>query len=135
MKKLILILISILFVNSFSQIYEDKDVKICKSKFELAATKNMSIEPIGDVIVDIGKSFIGTKYQPSTLEKDGDEQLVINLTGFDCTTFLENCLAFARCIKQNKTTFDDYQKELTQLFSLQVTPEQFAKDMQKMNAK
>lgn len=30
---------------------------------------------------------------------------------------------------------DDYQKELTQLFSLQVTPEQFAKDMQKMNAK
>lgn len=30
---------------------------------------------------------------------------------------------------------DDYQKELTQLFSLEVTPEQFAKNMQKMNSK
>ena len=56
-------------------------------------------------------------------------------------------LQIAKNLKEAKTTTqwfnsllltkdsDDYQKELTQLFSLQVTPEQFAKDMQKMNAK
>jgi hypothetical protein len=27
------------------------------------------------------------------------ESLVINLTGLDCVTFVENCLVFARCIK------------------------------------
>lgn len=56
-------------------------------------------------------------------------------------------LQIAKNLKEAKTTTqwfnsllltkdaDDYQKELTQLFSLQVTPEQFAKDLQKMNSK
>ncbi len=47
-----------------------------------------------------------------SLEKDGDEQLVINLTGLDCTTFLENSLALARCIKKGTTSFEDYLEEL-----------------------
>jgi hypothetical protein len=111
----LLIAFSILIFSSnlFSQIYSDKDVDICKSKFKLAVDKNLEKEPIGDVIVEIGKSFLGTDYVAHTLEKEGDEQLIINLTGLDCTTFLESTLAFARCIKENKTTFDDYEKELT----------------------
>ena len=48
-----------------------------------------------------------------TLEVDGDERLIINLTGLDCNTFLEYSLVFSRNIKQGKTTFDDYKNELT----------------------
>jgi len=72
----------------------------------------MAEKPMGDIIVEVGKSFIGTDYLAHGLEKDGEEQLVINLTGLDCTTFLENSLVLARCIKKNKTTFEDYLNEL-----------------------
>lgn len=95
-----------------SQIFTESDIEICNAKFKLAVEKNLSSKPIGEVIVEVGKSFIGTDYLVHGLEKDGDEQLVINLSGLDCTTFLENSLALARCIKKNKTSFDDYLSEL-----------------------
>ena len=95
-----------------AQIFSEKDVEICNSKFELAVDQNLAEKPIGDVVSEIGKSFLGTDYLAHGLEKDGNEKLVINLTGLDCTTFLENSLVLARCIKKGKTTFEDYQKEL-----------------------
>ena len=95
-----------------AQVFSEKDVEICNSKFDLAVDEKLAEKPIGDVIAEIGKSFIGTDYLAHGLEKDGDEQLVINLTGLDCTTFLENSLVLARCIKKGKTTFKDYENEL-----------------------
>jgi len=95
-----------------SQIFSESDVEICNAKFELAFDKNLAEKPIGDVIAEVGKSFIGTDYLSHGLEKDGDEQLVINLTGLDCTTFLENSLVLALCIKKGKTSFEDYMSEL-----------------------
>lgn len=99
--------------NIYSQVFPEKDVEICNSKFTLAVDKSLSEKPINEVIIEIGKSFLKTEYVAHTLEKDGDEQLVINLTGLDCTTFLETSLTFARCIKKGKTSFEDYQNELT----------------------
>ena len=110
-KKLFLLVI-LLSVNINSQIFSEKDIDICNSKFIFAVDKSLSNKPINEVIVEIGKSFLGTKYVAHTLEKDGDEKLVINLTGLDCTTFLETSLAFARCIKEDKTSFDGYKNEL-----------------------
>ncbi len=98
-----------------AQISSYKDVEICKSKFKLAVDKKLENEPIGDVIAAIGKSFLGTEYVAHTLEVGKTESLVINLTGLDCTTFLENALAFARCIKAKKLSFEDYEKELTKI--------------------
>jgi hypothetical protein len=96
-----------------SQVFSEKDVEVCKSKFTLAVDRSLSEKPINEVIIEIGKSFLKTEYVANTLEKEGDEQLVINLTGLDCTTFLETSLTFARCIKKGKTSFEDYQNELT----------------------
>ena len=101
------------FLNA--QVFSKKDISICKDKFELAINKNLNEKPIGEVIVEIGKSFLGTDYAAGTLEKGDTESLVINLTGLDCTTFLENALVFARCIKENKTTFKDYREELQKI--------------------
>jgi len=94
-------------------VYSEKDVDICNSTFQLAVDENLQSRPINDVIIEVGKSFIGTDYVSHTLEVDGDERLVINLTGLDCNTFLEYALVFSRNIKQGKTTFDDYKNELT----------------------
>ena len=95
-----------------AQVFSESDLEICNSKFQLAVDKDFSTKPIGDVVVEVGKSFIGTDYLSHSLEKDGDEQLVINLTGLDCTTLLENSLVLARCIKKGKTSFEDYMNEL-----------------------
>jgi hypothetical protein len=109
------IFITIFFLTSIlnaQSIYTNEDVEICKSKFEFAVSKNLSEKPIGDVLVEIGKTFLGLDYEAFTLEKGETEQLVIHLTGLDCYTFFESSLVFARCIKKGKTTFEDYQKEL-----------------------
>ena len=107
------ILISLFSANIIAQVYSDKDVEVCNSKFAFAVDKSLSDKPINEVIVEIGKSFLETEYVANTLEKEGEEKLVINLTGLDCTTFLETVLTFAQCIKKDKTSFDDYQNELT----------------------
>ena len=112
--KSILIIILIPFFLK-AQVYSNKDVSICKDKFEFAVKKNLKEKPIGDVVAEAGKSFIGTNYAANTLEKGDKEELVINLTGLDCTTFLENALTFARCIKEGKTSFKDYQNELEKI--------------------
>ncbi|MDO8550858.1 MAG: DUF1460 domain-containing protein [Ignavibacteria bacterium] len=99
-----------------AQIYSENDVEVCNSKFSFAVENPDLVgteKPIGDVLAEVGKSFIGTEYIAHGIEKDGEEQLVINLTGLDCTTFLENALVFSRLIKKEKTSFDDYQDELT----------------------
>lgn len=112
------IFLSLIFSISFSisilpQVYTEKDVEICTSKFELAVAKKLSEKPINEIISEVGKSFLETRYEAFSLEKDGEEQLVIHLSGLDCTTFLENTLTLSRCVKAGKTSFEDYQEELT----------------------
>ncbi|HCY75760.1 MAG TPA: DUF1460 domain-containing protein [Ignavibacteriales bacterium] len=111
----LIVFTTILFLSSnvASQTFSEKDVEICNSKFKLAVDNSLKEKPINEVVAEIGRSFLNTEYVAHTLEKEGDEKLVINLTGLDCTTFLETALTFARCIKKDKTSFQDYQNELT----------------------
>lgn len=113
--KILLSLISfVLFASDIqSQIFSEEDIKIFNRKISFADENELSKKPINEIIVEIGKSFIGTEYAAHTLEKDGDENLVINLSGLDCTTFLETSLTLARCIEKGTTKFQDYQNELT----------------------
>ncbi|MCX6170524.1 MAG: DUF1460 domain-containing protein [Ignavibacteriales bacterium] len=117
MKKIFLLVFVLWFSSdSFTQtIYTQQDVDICNSKFQLAVDINLSSLPINQVIIEIGKSFLGTDYSAGSLEKGDEEKLVVHLTGLDCYTFLESSLVFARCIKEGKNSFDDYQNELTNI--------------------
>jgi len=65
-----------------------------------------------DEITQIGKTFLGTPYVEKTLEIGEKETLVVNLRGLDCTTFVENVLAFALLQKENKSDFNDFVKYL-----------------------
>ncbi len=115
LKKIVSVFVLLFCFSSFNfsqPIYTQQDVEICNSKFDLAVSKSLSEKPINEIIVELGKSFIGTDYIPNSLEKGDKEQLVIHLTGLDCYTFLESTLVLARCIKSGKTTFEDYQDEL-----------------------
>ncbi|HEY6436378.1 MAG TPA: N-acetylmuramoyl-L-alanine amidase-like domain-containing protein, partial [Ignavibacteriaceae bacterium] len=96
----------------YAQVFSESDVEICDMKFQIAVNEELEYKPINDIIAEIGKSFIGTEYLAHGLEEEGDEQLVINLTGLDCTTLVENCLALSRCVKKGSNSFDDYLSEL-----------------------
>lgn len=100
-------------LSLFAQpIYTQKDVEVCNAKFELAVANNLQSKPINEVIIEIGKSFLGLDYEAQTLEQGEEETLVVHLTGLDCYTFLETALVFARCIKEGDTSFSCFQKEL-----------------------
>lgn len=100
--------------NNFLSFFQtpDEDETLCKQKFSLAVSKEWAKLPINNVIVNVGKTFLGTNYAENVLEAPGDEHLVVNMRALDCVTFYENALVLARCIKKNALTFDDYKKEL-----------------------
>jgi hypothetical protein len=111
LKKLLLLLI-LPTVFTKAQIYTPKDIGICVQKFQLVVNKKLAKKPIGDIMVAIGNSFVGSKYEAHTLEVAQPEKLVVNLRGFDCTTYVENCLALARAAKMKHPTVKEYMKQL-----------------------
>lgn len=66
----------------------------------------------GSTIVSVGKTFMKTPYVAKTLEIGDTETLVVNLQGLDCTTFVENVLAFSMLLKQQEDSFDAFVKNL-----------------------
>ncbi len=66
----------------------------------------------GKTTVAVGKTFIGIPYVAKTLEIGDAESLVVNLHGLDCTTFVENVLAFGLLLKDEKTDFDSFTNTL-----------------------
>jgi len=77
----------------------EADWAIVEEKARWAVEQGYSGLSIGDLVVRIGESFVGTPYAPYTLEAPGPEGLVIELEELDCVTFVENVLALARFVK------------------------------------
>ncbi|MBW6499583.1 MAG: DUF1460 domain-containing protein [Bacteroidales bacterium] len=63
---------------------------------------------IPELIVALSEKFMGTPYVAHTLEVKEPEQLVINVSGMDCTTFVEQMLAMALAIQQGDGFFEDF---------------------------
>jgi hypothetical protein len=66
----------------------------------------------GKTIVAIGKTFKGIPYVAKTLEIGTTETLVVNLQGLDCTTYVENVLAFSTLLKDGKSDFESFTETL-----------------------
>ena len=109
-KLLFLLIIPSLLINA--QIYTPQDIRICVDKFQLVIDKKLAHKPIGDVMVAIGNSFIGSLYKAHTLEVAQPETLVVNLRNFDCTTYVESCLALARAAKMKHPTVKKFMEQL-----------------------
>lgn len=61
-----------------------------------------------ELIMALSGKFMGTPYVAHTLEVKEPEQLVVNLAGMDCTTFVEQMLAMALAEKQGDGSFEDF---------------------------
>lgn len=66
----------------------------------------------GNLIVEIGRLFINRPYKAKTLEYPGKEKLIVNVSAFDCTTFVETVLALARCAASGKISSREFRKNL-----------------------
>lgn len=77
-----------------------------------AKAGNWAKLPMGDLVGQVGKEFLGTPYVGFTFEIFDDREVcVINLNGLDCATFYEASLAIARTIKSGRLTEAEFQKQ------------------------
>jgi hypothetical protein len=115
------VLLPAFFVSFFSSInvhaQTSADDSIFATKIKQAKAEKIDTLPIGERVAAVGKLFLGTPYVAGTLDADPTkEQLIVDLRGFDCVTFYENMLAFARILKKAPhPSMDDLKKELTYL--------------------
>ena len=79
---------------------------------KIKAIEELPQPDFGSTIVSVGKTFMKTPYVAKTLEIGDTETLVVNLQGLDCTTFVENVLAFSMLLKQQEDSFDAFVKNL-----------------------
>jgi len=89
-------------------IYRSDDRRIYDDLMASARREWGMVKTVGELMLNIGKYFLGFSYVADTLETDGEETLVINLREFDCFTFVENVVALARQVKEGKYAFEDY---------------------------
>jgi len=87
-----------------------KDKKLVEAK--ISAIDGFSDSDFGISLANVGKSFLEVPYVAKTLEIGEVETLVVNLQGLDCTTFIENVLAFSMMLKNDQTTFLDFTETL-----------------------
>ena len=80
--------------------------------------QELEVQPgatMGETIVAVGLQFLGTPYVASTLESKGQEKLVVNFRGLDCTTFVENVLAIGRLTYQGRHDWESYLQTLEEI--------------------
>jgi len=92
-----------------------EDSLTLKMLLQKASEEQWDTLPREELISKVAKHFLQTRYIAGTLEQPGDEQLVINLQGLDCTTYLENVLAISKIIKSKAFSFPEFSRELTNI--------------------
>ncbi|MFN3781971.1 MAG: N-acetylmuramoyl-L-alanine amidase-like domain-containing protein, partial [Candidatus Kapaibacteriota bacterium] len=78
-----------------------------------ALNENWSTLPISEVFVNVSLEFLDFPYLGGSLDVDLEEKCIVTFEGFDCFTFFEVSLCFARIIKKRKFTFYDLVDEVT----------------------
>ncbi|MFM8471956.1 MAG: N-acetylmuramoyl-L-alanine amidase-like domain-containing protein [Candidatus Kapaibacterium sp.] len=80
----------------------DRSVPIADTLFAVAEREGWKGLETGEIMAMAGLRLVGTPYVGGTLESEGPEQCVVNLTALDCVTLFENMLAFARCVQAGR---------------------------------
>ncbi|GAB6119333.1 N-acetylmuramoyl-L-alanine amidase-like domain-containing protein [Dysgonomonas termitidis] len=69
-------------------------------------------KPFGEILINTAKYFLGKPYVAYTLEIPDTERMVVNLREFDCTTFVENCIALSQVTKSGDFSYNNYLRTL-----------------------
>jgi hypothetical protein len=82
----------------------------------LARRNDLARLPIGQAVGEIAMALVGTRYVGGVLDEDArQEACVVDLDRLDCVTLYESALAFARLIRKDRSSLEDFRRELTTL--------------------
>lgn len=81
--------------------WDARDAEIFAARVRWGVKERLDTLPLGEAVVRVGLTFVGTPYQAQSLEQPGPEQVVVNFRGLDCVTFVETVLALTRFIRQD----------------------------------
>lgn len=96
----------LLFGFGLAHTSESEDKKFAKIVSK-ASKEDWSSLPYGELIVKVGKEFLGVPYVGGTLDKDAVESCTIELDKLDCVTYFELTLAIADAlITEDYPTFN-----------------------------
>jgi hypothetical protein len=104
------ILISTSFSLNSRPYFQESDEEIYNRKIQ-----NAQGVALDDFTLNIAKSFLNRPYKAHTLEGNLTEKLVVNLREFDCSTFVESCIAMGLTYRKNDISYDKFQKYLKRL--------------------
>jgi hypothetical protein len=62
----------------------------------------------GQLLINAAKLFIGIPYTSKTLEGNSEEQLIVNLRGLDCSTFIESALSLTLVAESDNPCYSQY---------------------------
>lgn len=112
---ILILLFSVISTNTAkaSICYNKTDSLIYESYIQ--GFSSMQHSDISDLIASTALFFIDRPYVASTLDENSTEVLTINLHEFDCTTFVENCIALSKVIKSGDFSFSNYCNVLTSM--------------------
>ena len=87
-------------------VYSEIDREIFEKK--ISQLSEIDGAEMGNTIVSVGKSFVGTPYVAQTLEVNDEESLIVNLREFDCTTYVENVMAFSLLVTKEEESINAF---------------------------
>lgn len=100
------LLLTIFICLSAISLQTDTDKQTVESRFQLLS-KEKDRSP-ANILAKTALSLIDTPYEANTLEINEEESLVVNLQAFDCTTFVETCLAMTLAFQSEHPDFNSY---------------------------
>jgi hypothetical protein len=77
--------------------------------------RKISERSSGELVIKIGRFFLGAPYRAGLLETERTEHLVVNLGEFDCVTFVETVIALAGSVKFQKVSFEAFRRLLRRI--------------------
>ena len=93
-------------------ICKPEDRRVFRELSHFLVSSENEARPVSELVVMVGKFFLGSPYAGGTLERRGAEKLVVNLRQFDCFTLVENAVVLARMIGAGKRDFAGYAASL-----------------------
>lgn len=89
----------------------DADRCIIQKILNKASAEKWNMLSLADITVKTGLHLTGTPYEGYTLEIV-PEQLVVNMRGLDCVTFVETCIAAALTVRSQNPSFEAFAANL-----------------------
>lgn len=101
--------------DSLRYAYLQEDTVVFNNLVKYIRESNADSLDFGEFIIKVGLFFKDREYVSKSLEGARKEQVVLNLHGFDCVTFVESALALAFTLKEQEPAFLDFGKQLEQV--------------------